>query len=84
MTPLELRERGYQVLVEHLGQVEAIRFLQQAGWGQGNYTQERGESLDSVTQEEFWQDLERVRARKTNLLTHRSRNRQFNRDKGMK
>jgi hypothetical protein len=61
MTPLELREKGYQILVSNLGQSDAIRFLQQMGWGQGNYTQERGEILDSVTREELWQDLQRIR-----------------------
>ncbi|WP_178381580.1 hypothetical protein [[Phormidium ambiguum] IAM M-71] len=61
MTQLELREKGYQILVSHLGQSDAIRFLQQMGWGQGDYTQERGEILDSVTREEFWQDLQRIR-----------------------
>jgi hypothetical protein len=66
MTPVELREKGYQVLVDHLGQVEAIRFLQQAGWGRGDYTQERKERLDSVTREEFWQDLQEIRAGKGN------------------
>jgi hypothetical protein len=66
MTPVELREKGYQVLVDHLGQVEAIRFLQQAGWGRGDYTQERKERLDSVKREEFWQDLQEIRAAKEN------------------
>lgn len=66
MTPLELREKGYQILVEHLGQVDAIRFLQQAGWGSGDYTQERRETLESVTREEFWQYLHRIRDRKAN------------------
>jgi hypothetical protein len=61
MTPVELREKGYQVLVSHLGQADAIRFLQQMGWGQGDYTQERSEVLDSVTREEFWQDLHNIR-----------------------
>lgn len=64
MTPLELREKGYQILVSHLGQVDTIRFLQQMGWGNGNYTQERGEILDSVTREDFWQDLQRIRERR--------------------
>lgn len=61
MTPLELREKGYQTLINSLGQADAIRFLQQMGWGRGNYTQERGEILGSVTREEFWQDLEKIR-----------------------
>jgi hypothetical protein len=65
MIPVELREKGYQILVDHLGQVEAIRFLQQAGWGRGDYTQERRERLDSVTREEVWRDLREIRAGKT-------------------
>ena len=64
MTPVELRKKGYQILVEHLGQVDAIRFLQQAGWGSGDYTQERKETLEKVTREEFWEDLQRIRSRK--------------------
>jgi len=66
MDKIELRKKGYQVLVEHLGQVDAIRFLQQAGWGSGDYTQERKETLDKVTREEFWEDLKRIRNRKVN------------------
>ena len=64
MTPVELRKKGYEILVEHLGQVDAIRFLQQAGWGSGDYTQERKETLDKVTREEFWEDLQQIRSRK--------------------
>ena len=66
MTPIELRKKGYQVLVENLGQVDAIRFLQQAGWGSGDYTQERKETLDKVARDEFWEDLKRIRNRKVN------------------
>lgn len=66
MTPIDLRKKGYEILVEHLGQVDAIRFLQQAGWGSGDYTQERKETLDKVTREEFWEDLQRIRNRKVN------------------
>ncbi len=66
MTPVELRKKGYEILVKHLGQVDAIRFLQQTGWGSGDYTQERKETLDKVTREEFWEDLQRIRNRKIN------------------
>ncbi len=66
MTPLELREKGYQALVNQLGQEDAIRFLQQVRWGRGDYTQERREVLNSVSWEEFWQDLRRIRSRKVN------------------
>ena len=61
MTMIELQEKGYRVLVENLGQVEAIRFLQQCGWGQGNYTQERSAILDDVKRIQFLQDLQAVR-----------------------
>jgi hypothetical protein len=63
MTPVELRERGYQALISQLGQIDTIRFLQQMGWGSGDYTQERPELLDAVTREEFFQDLRRIRER---------------------
>ena len=66
MTPLELREKGYEILVTHLGQADTIRFLQQMGWGHGDYTKEREEILNNVTREELWQDLQRIRDRKIN------------------
>jgi hypothetical protein len=30
MTPIELRNKGYQALIEKLGLIDALRFLQQA------------------------------------------------------
>ncbi|MCC5897583.1 MAG: hypothetical protein JJU32_06650 [Phormidium sp. BM_Day4_Bin.17] len=61
MNAVELREKGYQILVNHLGQSDAVRFLQQMGWGQGDYTQERRDVLESVTREEFLEDLRKIR-----------------------
>ncbi|KDR59018.1 hypothetical protein [Arthrospira platensis] len=61
MNAVELREKGYQILVNHLGQSDAIRFLQQMGWGQGDYTQERRDVLESVTREEFLENLRKIR-----------------------
>lgn len=61
MIPIELRQKGYQALVDALGVIDAIRFLQQAGWGTGNYTMERHQLLDSVTRQEFWQDVQQIR-----------------------
>ena len=61
ISPVELRERGYQALVSQLGQIDTIRFLQQMGWGSGDYTQEQPALLDGVTREEFLQDLRRIR-----------------------
>lgn len=66
MIPIELRQEGYQALLAALGPIDAIRFLQQIGWGVGNYTVERQQLLAPVTREEFWQDIQRIRARKTN------------------
>ena len=37
----ELRNRGFQVLTEALGWVNAVRFLRQYDPGSGNYTEER-------------------------------------------
>ena len=64
MTPIELRQRGYQALIAELGPLDTIRFLQQLGWGSSDYTAERQEKLQQVTRHEFWQDIQRLRARK--------------------
>ncbi|MDY7015147.1 MAG: hypothetical protein SVX43_16435 [Cyanobacteriota bacterium] len=40
MTPIELCEKGDRVLFEQLGQVAAIQFLKELGWGIGDYTKE--------------------------------------------
>ena len=64
MTPTELRKKGYQALVDALGEIDTIRFLQQTGWGVGDYTKEREQRLNQVTREEFGQDVQRRRARK--------------------
>ncbi|HIK39759.1 hypothetical protein [Thermoleptolyngbya sp. M55_K2018_002] len=65
MTPIELRHRGYQALVDALGVVDAILFLQQTGWGVGDYAAERQQWLSSVTREDFWKDIQQIRARKS-------------------
>jgi hypothetical protein len=41
MKPSEIRTLGYQALIESLGVVGMLRFLQQLDIGSGNYTQER-------------------------------------------
>ena len=66
LTPVELGEKGYQILVSNLGQIDGMRFLQEMGWGYGDYTKERGEMLNSVTRAELWQDLQRIRDQKIN------------------
>lgn len=65
MTPIELKEKGYQALMASLGPINAIRFLQLAGWSTGNYnTAERHQWLSSASRESFWQDIQRIRAHK--------------------
>ncbi len=66
MTPIELRNKGYQVLIDNLGEIDTIRFLQQMGWGSGDYTQEKQELLKETTREVFLQEVKQLRERKSN------------------
>ncbi|MBL1208972.1 hypothetical protein [Geminocystis sp. GBBB08] len=61
MTPMELKEKGYQVLVKELGQFETLKFLQEMGWGFGDYTKERQKSLQNITRQQFWEDVKQLR-----------------------
>lgn len=45
-TQQEIVRQGYQALVNALGVVDAIRFIQHFSPGQGDYTQERHERVD--------------------------------------
>ncbi|NEP11366.1 MAG: hypothetical protein F6J92_25465 [Symploca sp. SIO1A3] len=49
----ELRKKGYQALVDSLGVVGMLRFLQQLEVGYGDYTTERQQWLDEVTLTDF-------------------------------
>lgn len=53
MKQTEIRQRGYQALIDALGIANTLRFLQQLGIGDGNYTQERHQWLDQLTMEDF-------------------------------
>jgi len=64
MTLIEIKQKGYEALITALGPVDTVRFLQQVGRGEGNYTEEREQLLSSVTKEDLKRDLERLRARK--------------------
>ena len=64
MIPIELKQKGYQALVKELGQVDTIRFLQEMGWGNGDYTRERQDTLKNITRAEFWRDIEEMREEK--------------------
>jgi len=48
-TQQEIVRQGYQALVNALGIVDTIRFIQHFSPGQGDYTQERYERLDRTS-----------------------------------
>ncbi|MBW4637327.1 MAG: hypothetical protein KME05_03665 [Gloeocapsa sp. UFS-A4-WI-NPMV-4B04] len=52
-TQQEIIRQGYQALVNSLGVVDAIRFIQHFTPGQGDYTKERHEWLDQTPVEDI-------------------------------
>ncbi len=52
-TQQEIIRQGYQALVNSLGVVDAIRFIQHFTPGQGDYTKERHEWLDQTPLEDI-------------------------------
>ena len=52
-TQQEIIRQGYQALVNSLGVVDAIRFIQHFTSGQGDYTKERHEWLDKTPLEDI-------------------------------
>ena len=59
MEPVELRARGFEILVRSLGWVNAVRFIQQYEPSGHNYTAERSGILPA------WDATELVRRMKT-------------------
>jgi hypothetical protein len=59
MTPVEIQKAGLSVLIQELGPVGFIRFIQQYELGEGDYTAERHKWLDRLTVDEV---LELVQA----------------------
>ncbi len=49
----EIRNQGYKALIEALGVVGKIKFLQQLEVGYGDYTKERYQWLDNLTFDDF-------------------------------
>jgi hypothetical protein len=56
-TQQEVVRRGYQILVESLGVVDALRFIQHFSAGHGDYTQERHAWLDQASIDEILSDM---------------------------
>ena len=61
MTLEQIRVTAYRALLQELGPVNLVRFLQQFETGYGDYTQERDEWLDQYTVEEIAQEVQRRR-----------------------
>lgn len=49
LSPMQLRQQGVMALVEALGPVGMVRFLQQFDQGSGDYTSERQTLLADIT-----------------------------------
>lgn len=61
MSFLELQNKGYKVLQEHLGIVGMLKFIQQFGTGSGDYTKEREKLLGNPTIDEIKAELELIK-----------------------
>lgn len=60
-TQQELVRQGYQALVDTLGVVDTIRFIQHFSPGQGDYTKERHEWLDQISREDIFTSMKQRR-----------------------
>jgi hypothetical protein len=61
MTPIEINRIGYTALMDALGFDGMIRFLRQLEPGQGDYTTERRQWIDTVSLEDVFRDIEKNR-----------------------
>jgi hypothetical protein len=59
-TQHEVIQKGYRALIDALGPVDAIRFIQHFSPGQGDYTRERHQWLASITQKDFFAQLQQL------------------------
>ena len=61
-TQNEVLDRGYKALVEALGVVDAVRFIQHFSPGYGDYTQERHQWLDKLSLEDVFAEMQKYKA----------------------
>lgn len=61
----EIRQQGYKALIDALGVVGTIKFLQDLEVGYGDYTKERHQYLDHLTFEDFEDFLHRKNQEKS-------------------
>ena len=55
VSPVEIREIGFEALTKELGVVGAIRFMQQYDRGRGDYTKEREKLYNDMTVDELFE-----------------------------
>ncbi len=63
-TQNEVLDKGYKALVEALGVVDAVRFIQHFSPGYGDYTQERHQWLDKVSLNDVLTEMQKHKAMK--------------------
>ncbi len=61
-TQQEIVSQGYQALVDSLGVIDAIRFIQHFSPGQGDYTRDRHQWLDQTPLEDILTAMKRHQA----------------------
>jgi hypothetical protein len=63
MKPMALvNENATKVLVQEIGIVDTIRFINQFSAGYGNYTEERRAMIDSMTLEDIISGIEEMKS----------------------
>lgn len=60
-TQNEIITQGYQALINSLGVVDAIRFIQYFSPGKGDYTKERHQWLENKSLDDIFQDIEQFK-----------------------
>jgi len=63
MTLSQIRKVGLEALVQALGQIGTVRFLQQFEVGRGDYTKERGRWLDKMSIQDIAKGIEEERSK---------------------
>jgi len=63
MTAEQIRHHGLEALKRELGVVGMVRFMQQFTNGQGDYSVERHQWLDQLTQEEIMDQIRALQQR---------------------
>lgn len=64
MSLIEIQNRGYQVLQDHLGIVGMLKFIQLFDIGSGDYTKDRESLLGNPTIDEIKAEIEQIKKAK--------------------